>query len=674
MDVNGWWGTHGNDIQRTLYLLFLGQVISFVRSLMSFTSSLLATLGVDTPLTLSCFVYLALSLVYGSIFIYRRQKLQVPWYWYLLIGIADVQGNFLGKAVASIVLDIDVPIFVAVNQAFQYSSITSVTILDCWTIAWVILLTWYFLELDIPYGSSLVLLSVWQGLDLVLLSDAGVGGGGGSRPLLGDTFVIMGTLFYALSNVGEEICVKKKDLIEVITMMAISGLVVSICEIAILETKGLASVKWSPEIILAFAGFAFAGFLFYTFVPFLLKVNLDPSSSVFSTGSHFQYDKAYNYKFKLLVETEHIFQLSCDYESECYLCCDTDERSHAVQSLASNVDWLYYVAFGLVGIGLVVYSKTEKALDSAPAIGDGSQYQILDEECRDARNDDHKFEGNLTIEPWIRVYFTRVLDIDVPIFVAVNQAFQYSSITSVTILDCWTIAWVILLTWYFLGTRYSLWQFFGAAVCVAGLGLILLSDAGVGGGGGSRPLLGDTFVIMGTLFYALSNVGEEICVKKKDRIEVITMMAISGLLVSICEIAILETKGLASVKWSPEIILAFAGFAFAGFLFYTFVPFLLKVDWLYYVAFGLVGIGLVVYSKTEKALDSAPAIGDGSQYQILDEECRDARNDDIGFQLVPASGNSKKKAAGSGALSPISWATPNQTPSGYHSGADSYRS
>nr|GMC88934.1 solute carrier family 35 member F2-like [Ipomoea batatas] len=164
---------------------------------------------------------------------------------------------------------------------------------------------------------------------------------------------------------------------------------------------------------------------------------------------------------------------------------------------------------------------------------------------------------------------------------------------------------------------------------------------------------------MGTLFFALSNVGEEICVKKKDRIEVITMMAISGLLVSICEIAILETKGLASVKWSPEIILAFAGFAFAGFLFYTFVPFLLKisgatlfnlslltsdmwavviriffykqeVDWLYYVAFGLVGMGLVVYSKTEKALDSAPAIGDISQYQLLDEERRDARNDDVG--------------------------------------------
>ena len=39
------------------------------------------------------------------------------------------------------------------------------------------------------------------------------------------------------------------------------------------------------------------------------------------------------------------------------------------------------------------------------------------------------------------------------------------------------------LTWFFLGTRYSLWQLFGAAICIIGLGLVFLSDAGVGGGG-----------------------------------------------------------------------------------------------------------------------------------------------------------------------------------------------
>lgn len=123
-----------------------------------------------------------------------------------------------------------------------------------------------------------------------------------------------------------------------------------------------------------------------------------------------------------------------------------------------------------------------------------------------------------------------------------NKAFQYSSITSVTLLDCWTIAWVIILTWIFLETRYSLWQFLGSAVCVTGLALVLLSDSGVAGAGGvtflsfffpsrqkkkpsirlmkilnvpllsggTRPVLGDVLVIAGTFFFAMSNVGEVI--------------------------------------------------------------------------------------------------------------------------------------------------------------------
>jgi len=32
-------------------------------------------------------------------------------------------------------------------------------------------------------------------------------------------------------------------------------------------------------------------------------------------------------------------------------------------------------------------------------------------------------------------------------------------------------------------THYSLWQFFGAAICVLGLLLVLLSDGGLSGGG-----------------------------------------------------------------------------------------------------------------------------------------------------------------------------------------------
>ncbi|GMP84523.1 hypothetical protein CsSME_00038020 [Camellia sinensis var. sinensis] len=204
-----WW-RNNEGMLRMLYVLFLGQVVSFIMVLASFTSSLVANLGttlcsspptslslilfiglltqtprVDTPLTLSFFGYLSLALVYGNILLYQRQQLLVPWYWYVLLSFIDVQGNYL------------------FNKAYEYSSITSVTLLDCWTIPWVIVLTGFIMATRYSlwqlFGAAICV----TGLCLVLLSDAGVGGGGGSKPLLGDLLVIAATLFYAMSNVGE---------------------------------------------------------------------------------------------------------------------------------------------------------------------------------------------------------------------------------------------------------------------------------------------------------------------------------------------------------------------------------------------------------------------------------------------------------------------------------------
>lgn len=334
MDI-GWW-RNNEALWRVLYALFLGQVVSFLMSLMSFTSSLVANLGVDTPLTLSFFSYLALALVYGSILLYRRHKLLVPWYWYVVLGIVDVQGNYL------------------VNKAYQYSSITSVTLLDCWTVAWVIVLTWFFL------GTRY---SLWQfvgaalcvvGLGLVLVSDAGVGGGGGSKPLLGDVLVIAGTLFFAMSNVGEEFCVKKKDRIEVVAMLGLFGTLVSVCQIAILERGSLESVTWSAEIILSFAGYALATFMFYTLVPFVLKMS----------GATM---------FNLSILTSDMWAVVI-----------------RIFFYHQQVDWLYYLSFAIVVVGLIIYSKIEKEGVPVPALEDGNlnvHYQaITEEESAETRN------------------------------------------------------------------------------------------------------------------------------------------------------------------------------------------------------------------------------------------------------------------------------------------------
>ncbi|XP_055961406.1 uncharacterized protein LOC126677269 isoform X3 [Mercurialis annua] len=233
-----------------------------------------------------------------------------------------------------------------------------------------------------------------------------------------------------------------------------------------------------------------------------------------------------------------------------------------------------------------------------------------------------------------------------------NTSFHFTSITSVTMLQSFSIAWVIVLTWFFLGSRYSLWQFFGAALCVLGLGLLILSDVGVGGGGASRTLFGDMIVIAGTLLFALSNVGEEFCVKNKDRVEMLAMIGAYGLLVSIVQIYIAESKSFQSVELSADIIVALAAYTLSSFTLYSLFSFVLQmsgatmynlstpasnmwvviiqiffyhqqVGWLYYVSFAIVVTGLVMYSTNEKdpvSISNAKDSKYNAEYQALDNE------------------------------------------------------
>ncbi|KAM0857467.1 hypothetical protein ACQ4PT_048444 [Festuca glaucescens] len=253
--------------------------------------------------------------------------------------------------------------------------------------------------------------------------------------------------------------------------------------------------------------------------------------------------------------------------------------------------------------------------------------------------------------PWY--WYLAIAFIDVQGNYLFVEAYQYSSITSITLLDCWTVVWVIILTWYILGTRYSFWQFLGAGTCVAGLCLVLLSDARSPDvqDPGKIPLLGDALVIAGTICYAFTNIGQEYCVKKNDRVELVAMHGLCGVLVTAVQIFIFERKNLEAVAWSPTMISLFAGYAAATFMFYNITPFVLKmsgstlfnlslltsdmwavairvflyqqkVNWLYYLAFTVVAIGLIIYSLNDissgdETAESTEAV---AQYQQLPSE------------------------------------------------------
>ncbi|KVI07900.1 Protein of unknown function DUF914, eukaryotic [Cynara cardunculus var. scolymus] len=536
LDVNhgGFW--------RVLYVLLLGQLASFSLAFMSFNSSLSANLGVNAPFTLAFFSYLAVTSVFGSILLYRRQKLHISWYWYVLLAVADVQGGYL------------------VNKAYQFSSITSVTILDCATVVWVIILTWLFLGTKYSLWQFLGAALCVTGLCLVLLSDSEVGGGGGSNPILGDILVIAGTCCFALTNVSEasgatlfNLSLLTADMWAVAIRVLLyrqkfiqrnatcgSSAIYSTCNTTISYNRNtdnpLKSVHPNDTLTIKILSFWFGVFK-----------KSDSTALIDIMGSSIsrvgvKYMGLWRVFYAVLLGQFTSFSMAV-------MCFNSSLSANLGVNAPFTLSFFAYLAMTLVFGSILLYRRQK---------------------------------------PHISWYWYVLLAfVDVQGSYLVNTSYQFSSVTSVTLLDCTTVVWVILLTWIFLGTKYSIWQFFGAALCVTGLCLVLLSDSGVGGGGGSNPILGDVLVIAATCFFAFSNVGEEFCVKK---------------------------------------ILTFAGYGIAGFMYYSLTPLVLqasgatlfnlslltadmwavvirvflyhqKVDWLYYVSFLLVGIGLVIYSK-----------------------------------------------------------------------------
>eukprot|EP00286_Rhodomonas_abbreviata_P008480 CAMPEP_0181325916 /NCGR_PEP_ID=MMETSP1101-20121128/21199_1 /TAXON_ID=46948 /ORGANISM="Rhodomonas abbreviata, Strain Caron Lab Isolate" /LENGTH=151 /DNA_ID=CAMNT_0023434293 /DNA_START=72 /DNA_END=524 /DNA_ORIENTATION=- len=126
---------------RQLGLVGLGQLVSLLLVATNASSAVLAKRGLEAPMLQSFFNYLLLALVYGTPMFYRfytqrsasivrentglvTPKLATLFF---LFALADVEANFL------------------IVKAYQYASITSVTLLDCFTIPCVVCLSFCFL-------------------------------------------------------------------------------------------------------------------------------------------------------------------------------------------------------------------------------------------------------------------------------------------------------------------------------------------------------------------------------------------------------------------------------------------------------------------------------------------------------------------------------------------------
>lgn len=247
---------------RRVTALALGQCIALLIAGTGVCSTYLADLGVDIPTSQSFFNYVLLIvfLVY-RLFKKGTKPLLVSWRAYALLAIADVEANFV------------------IVKAYQYTSITSVMLLDCCTIPIVMLLSYRFLDARYNkqhYGGVALCLA---GVLCLVVSDVFFPSGGnggsstaGSGALYGDILCIIATCLYAVSNVGQEIVVKTYDRVEFLGMLGLFGTFISGVQVLATEREQLLAVNWTPQVTGYMTGFVLCLFAMYTATSHFLRL------------------------------------------------------------------------------------------------------------------------------------------------------------------------------------------------------------------------------------------------------------------------------------------------------------------------------------------------------------------------------------------------------------------
>ncbi|KAB5550355.1 hypothetical protein PHYPO_G00052830 [Pangasianodon hypophthalmus] len=248
---------------RLLKTLALGQGLSALICGTAVTSQYLATeFHLDIPMLQSCINYTLVCLTYTTALCFRKgdenilQILRTKWWKYLLLGLADVEANY------------------AVVKAYQYTTLTSIQLLDCFILPVLLILSRVFLKTRyriIHYVAVCVCLAgvgAMVGADLISGRDQG----SSSNILLGDGLVIISATLYAVSNLCQEYIVKNNSRMEFLGMVGLFGTLISGIQLGILEHNEVANIQWTWQIALLLCGFAVCMYTLYSCMPVVINM------------------------------------------------------------------------------------------------------------------------------------------------------------------------------------------------------------------------------------------------------------------------------------------------------------------------------------------------------------------------------------------------------------------
>ncbi|GFO28384.1 solute carrier family 35 member f2 [Plakobranchus ocellatus] len=243
--------------------LLLGQFLSILLCGTGVFSGLLQNQHVNLPTSQSFLMYALLCLTFSTRLAYHQGErnlfrilISLDGLKYALIGLIDVEANFL------------------VVKAYAYTSVTSVQILDCFSIAVVLLLSRLLLKTQyqrVHYGGVLISLAGLSGLIVADVITGRNGDGTGSNPALGDLFVVLGAIMYGISNVAQEFVVKNYNTSEFLGMLGVFSTLFSGIQIIVLEGDDLSHVNFNYKVVLLWLGYVLFLYLIYTCMAYVIQ-------------------------------------------------------------------------------------------------------------------------------------------------------------------------------------------------------------------------------------------------------------------------------------------------------------------------------------------------------------------------------------------------------------------
>jgi len=245
------------------------------------------------------------------------------------------------------------------------------------------------------------------------------------------------------------------------------------------------------------------------------------------------------------------------------------------------------------------------------------------------------------------------------------KAYDFTTITSIMLLDCFTIPSAMLLSYLFLRISYKPIHVLGVVICICGLVCVVLGDLYLPTASSSSSsssssstskfairdeVLGDVMCILGSVLYAASNVLQEQLVKQGHREEYLGNLGLCGTLLSGALFIAFDLPRLRRTIVASTSVACMMGFVGCLFFMYTNTSLFLEnsdavvfnlslltsdiyavvfsymrtgtlAPWSYWIAFALVCTGLTVYYRTpptpERKKGEGEGEGEGGQKQSL---------------------------------------------------------